>query len=161
MVGLLSEPECRAAAILATLAIDIPAVMLRWPGLVEIESRSRGGAKIKPFSNDVQTALELARQRLAVFTPPLEMATEHILLGLVAADHEVSVWLRQRGLDPDVLEVEIRNLYGYPLEVKKGEQGEEKAESSLGARVPRLACPTVFSALLDKPAVAPNPSNDD
>ena len=52
-------------------------------------------------------------QRLAVLPQPLELATEHILLGLAAADHEVSVWLRQRGLDPDALEAEIRKLYGY------------------------------------------------
>ncbi len=34
----------------------------------------------------------------------------------MAADHEVSVWLRQRGLDPDALEAEIRRLYGCNLE---------------------------------------------
>jgi thiamine-phosphate pyrophosphorylase len=41
------------------------------------------------------------------------LATEHLLLGLAAADHEVSVWLRQRGLDPQALDAEIHKLYGY------------------------------------------------
>ncbi len=116
LVGLLGEPECRAAAMLARLAVDIPAVCRRWPGLVEAKPPSREGAARKPFSQEVELSFELARQRLAVLPQPLELATEHILLGLAAADHEVSAWLRQRGLDPDVLEAEILKLYGYQVE---------------------------------------------
>ena len=61
-------------------------------------------------------SLRLATDRLAGLPQPLELATEHILLGLAAADHEVAVWLRQRGVDPDRLEAEIRKLYGCQVE---------------------------------------------
>ena len=43
LVGLLSEPECRAATMLARLAIDIPAVRQRWPGLTQRRSPAAMG----------------------------------------------------------------------------------------------------------------------
>lgn len=122
LVGLLSEPECRAATMLARLAIDIPAIRQRWPKLTQDDPPPQRGEK-KPFSKEVERSLELAQQRLAVLPQPLELATEHILLGLAAADHEVSAWLRQRGLDPDALEEEIRKLYGCQWETA-GDEGE-------------------------------------
>ena len=112
LVGLLAEPECRAAAMLARFAIDLPAICQRWPALTETEPLPGGVRRKKSFSRDVEVSLQLARERLAAFPQPLEMATEHILLGLTAADHEVSVWLRQQGIDPDVLGAEILSLYG-------------------------------------------------
>ena len=54
--------------------------------------------------------------RSARFSPRRpELATEHLLLGLVSADHEVAVWLRQCGLDPNAIEAEIRRFHGYEL----------------------------------------------
>ena len=116
LVGLLSEPECRAARMLAGMSVDIPAVRQRWPGLAEDSTPSHEGPPKKPFSREVEFSLQLARQRLAAFPQPLELATEHILLGLAAADHEVAQWLRQRGLDPKQLEATIHGLYGHPWE---------------------------------------------
>ena len=72
------------------------------------------------LSDEVELSLELARQRLADLPQPLELATEHILLGLAAADHEVAAWLRQQGLDPDALEAEIHRLYGRERDEAKG-----------------------------------------
>ena len=92
---------------LARFAIDLPAVRRRWPTLAETEPPSGGEEPKKLLARDVQVSLQLARQWLATFPQPLEMATEHLLLGLTAADHEVSVWLRQQGLDPDLLATEI------------------------------------------------------
>jgi thiamine-phosphate pyrophosphorylase len=112
LVGLLAEPECRAAAMLTRFAIDLPAIRHRWPALAETEPLPGGVRRKKSFSRDVEVSLQLARERLAAFPQPLEMATEHILLGLTAADHEVSVWLRQQGIDPDMLGAEILSLYG-------------------------------------------------
>ena len=71
----------------------------------------------KPFSAEVELSLRLAADRLNGLPQPLELATEHLLLGLAAADHEVAVWLRQRGVDPDRLEAEIRRLYGCQAEM--------------------------------------------
>jgi thiamine-phosphate pyrophosphorylase len=65
---------------------------------------------------------------------PLELATEHILLGLATADHEVSAWLRQKGLTPDAIEEEIFRLYGYqkepipiPIEIAFPSESEDTA----------------------------------
>ncbi len=138
LVGLLWEPECRAARILTRFAVDLPAVRRRWPKLAQTEPPSEGVGRRKPFSQEVEVSLQLARQRLAIFPQPLEMATEHILLGLAAADHEVSLWLRQQGLDPDVLEAEILKLYGcqsqpWPHEEQiTGEGGRGKGEGETG-----------------------------
>ena len=109
LLGLLGE-ECRAATILARLAIDLPTVRQQWPKMVDNSSQTQRGAR--PFSAKVELSLQSACSRLTSFPHPLELATEHILLGLVATDHEVSAWLRERGLDPDKLEAEILELHG-------------------------------------------------
>jgi len=58
------------------------------------------------------------------------MATEHLLLGLMATDHEVAVWLREQGLHPDKLEAEIYELYGHaaqPLDIDwRGEAANDE-----------------------------------
>ena len=133
LVGLLWEPECRAATMLARLAIDLPAVRQRWPGLTQSDPPPQWGEK-KHFSKEVELSLRLAQERLAMLPRPLELATEHILLGLAAADHEVSLWLRQRGLDPDVLEAEIRKLYGYSVEGDAGRGTGDEGENAPGLR---------------------------
>ena len=93
LVGLLGEPECRAAAMLARLAVDIPAVCRRWPGLVEAKPPSREGAARKPFSQEVELSFELARQRLAVLLSRWNQPNTS--LGL-RRRHEASAWLRAR-----------------------------------------------------------------
>jgi thiamine-phosphate pyrophosphorylase len=113
LLGLLAEPECRAATMLARCQIDTAAVCVRWPEVVCGGPTCGETPRPLPLSADVQVSLQLACGRLADFPQPLELATEHLLLGLAAADHEVSVWLRQRGLDPQALEAEIHKLYGY------------------------------------------------
>ncbi len=112
LLGLLAEPECRAAMMLSRAAIDVQAVRQRWPEITEKISRPDGG--VRQFSVDVELSLRNAVARSTAFPRPVELATEHLLLGLAAADHEVSTWLRQKGLDPDALEAEICKLHGYP-----------------------------------------------
>jgi len=116
LLGLLAEPECRAATMLARCKIDTAAVRARWPEVVCGGPTYGEPPRSLPFSADVQVSLQFACDRLADFPQPLELATEHLLLGLAAADHEVSVWLRQRGLDPQALDAEIHKLYGYSTE---------------------------------------------
>jgi thiamine-phosphate pyrophosphorylase len=57
----------------------------------------------------------LACERLDFLPRRPELATEHLLLGLVLANHEVGVWLAERGLHPDPIEAEIRALYGFTV----------------------------------------------
>ena len=130
LVGLLSEPECRAAIMLAMHGVDIPAVCQQWPVLERSEQtppRCNGGelpandtphggvSQRRVLSPDVEDSIQAACDRLDFLPRPLELSTEDLLLGLVAGDHEVSAWLRQRGLDPDAIEVEIRQMHGYTV----------------------------------------------
>ncbi len=124
LLGLLAEPECRAAAMLARHQIDAQRVRDRWPELIPCEPEPSPA-----FSFDVEFSLRVAIERLAEYPQPLELATEHVLLGLAAADHELSLWLGQQGVDPDALEAEIHKLYGHcpgplPLENLPLEQPE-------------------------------------
>ncbi|MEN6449945.1 MAG: thiamine phosphate synthase, partial [Thermoguttaceae bacterium] len=112
LLGLLGEPECRAAVMLAQAGVTIPSVQTRWPGLKERCPPGEGGVRSNPLDADVEMSLRLAVCRLAGDRRPVQLATEHLLLGLAAADHEVAIWLRQQGVDPDRLETEIRRLYG-------------------------------------------------
>jgi len=130
LVGLLSESECRAAVMLAKHGVDIPAVCQKWPTLVPPSpktSQCNGGESLAddsphggdfcriPLSSDVECSIQAACDRLDFLPRRPELATEHLLLGLVSADHDVAIWLRQRGFDPDSLEAEIRRLLGFEI----------------------------------------------
>ena len=128
LVGLLAEPECRAAEMLARLAVDLPGVRRQWPKLAADTALPGGNGRQSPLSLDVQYSLRLASERLRFLPKPVELATEHVLLGLAAADHGVSAWLREQGLDPHALESEIRSLYGYPPQDDSGQRIEERKD---------------------------------
>lgn len=131
LLGLLSEPECRAAIFLAKQQVDIAAVRRRWPGLFEKSTPPRWGGDSRLFAEDVRRSVQLTQQLLAFLPQPLELATEHLLLGLAAADHDVSVWLREKGVDPYALEADIRKLHGYLVE-----EPDASSESSLAWESP-------------------------
>ena len=57
------------------------------------------------------TKLDELLARLHEQPRPPVLATEHLLLGLAAAGHEVALWLQEQGVDPDRLETEIRRHY--------------------------------------------------
>ncbi len=114
LLGLLAESECRAAIMLASHGIDRMAVRRRWGELAPRRIPSEGGEAIPGrFSDDLWWTFFAASERLREYPQPLELATEHLLLGLVAAEHEVSAWLQDQGLDPDTLEAEVHRLYGH------------------------------------------------
>ncbi len=116
LLGLLSEPECRAAAMLTRVGVDISVVRKQWTALTHNSPSEEGHVRQKLFSSDLVCSFQLASERLACLPQPLELTTEHILLGLTAADHDVAAWLRRQGIDPDSLAAEIRNLHGFPAE---------------------------------------------
>ena len=116
LLGLLSEPECRAAAMLTRVGVDISVVRKQWTALMHNGPSEEGCVRRKLFSSDLVCSFQLASERLACLPQPLELTTEHILLGLTAADHDVAVWLRRQGIDPDSLAAEIRNLHCFPAE---------------------------------------------
>lgn len=154
LLGLLTESECRAALALAERGIDQQAVLRRWPELTRFpnrypaweqpdcpQPRPAEGTAIHRFSHDVRASVVAARQQLLGYREPVILATEHLLLGLAAAEHQVGEWLRQQGIDPHQIEREISRQYGYspdrwpepgtpPLELPADEAG---CEEGLGA----------------------------
>ena len=100
LVGLLSESECRAAVMLQKQGVDIAAVCQKWPTLTpatEVPPLGNGGGQPPnisspgkksrgiPFSPDVEDAIQLACDHLDFLPRRPELATEHLLLGLVLA----------------------------------------------------------------------------
>lgn len=108
LLGLLAEEECRAAQMLLTRGVGQAQVKERWPSL----QPSANGAR-RDFSPAVAAAINTAVDRLWAYPRPLALATEHLLLGLVAAPGETADWLAEHGLRADELEKQIHDLYGH------------------------------------------------
>ena len=113
LLGLLAEPECRAALLLAARGIGVEQVRGRWPDLAPLEA---GVTPAAPrLSAEVIEAMLAARSRLADYPQPLELATEHLLLGLAAGPNEVAEWFAAQGFDVQQLEAEIHQLAGHEI----------------------------------------------
>jgi thiamine-phosphate pyrophosphorylase len=110
LLGLLAEPECRAALMLARFEVDDMAARRRFPTLKELPNPAIDS---RPFSACWSACLSAAEDLLVEYPRPLELATEHLLLGLVATDNDVSRWLAERGLAADALEAEVHRLSGH------------------------------------------------
>lgn len=113
MLGLLSEPDCRAARMLGDIGVETVVVLDRWPHLVSLPPEDYLPISGRRWSDEVQMALAAATTCFADYPKPLELATEHLLLGIASTQTEVAAWLRQRGLQRDQLEREIHRLYGH------------------------------------------------
>ena len=144
LLGLLAEAECRAAIVMAGHGIDAAGVKNRWPEL----KRHPAGAPPPGLSADVRESLSAAVARLHEHPKDLILATEHLLLGLAAADHETGQWLRRQGVDPDSLERDIQAQYGHtpgPLPAEEPETLELPPESE-------------FDRAVEEDAAEPTPS---
>ncbi|NQT36421.1 MAG: thiamine phosphate synthase [Planctomycetes bacterium] len=142
LLGLLEETETRAAGVLAECHIDPETVERRWPTSppssppadsnspirpASVEPRSLENVEPQSLENVVarlRATLAAAIRRLAPRRPWV-LATEHLLLGLVAADHEVGRWLHAHGLDADTLEREIHPYDGSSTDLFPAEPLEE------------------------------------
>ncbi len=142
LLGLLSESECRAAAMLARHGVTPATVRRRWPQL----KRRRGRAAL-PDANEPRLPATLrhcvvnALARLPTQGPSLTVATEHLLLGLTSGDEEVALWLREQGLDPDALAREIETLYGVSRETVPMPDAEANGAAA-AAEVGRISNPS-------------------
>ncbi len=135
LLGLLAEPECRAAQILERFQVDSATVRSRWTHLSERDTTPDQPSR---FSSDLHSAIQLACERLCDLPQPLPLATEHLLLGLATLESEVSVWLREQGLDVDTLKAEIFRIYGQmpgPLEVDEDIESPSRAKDSQDASI--------------------------
>lgn len=139
LIGLLCEPDCRAARMLSDVGVETVMVLDRWPDLVSLPADDLLPLVGRRWSEEVQMAVAAAENLLADYPKPLELATEHLLLGIAATETEVAAWLRQRGLHRDQLEREIHRLYGHqpgPLVVDwsevSGRAGSEPTDARAG-----------------------------
>lgn len=109
LLGLLSEAECPAALLLAKHAICPETVSQNWPNLVRL--------KVQPglprLSSEVQASLAAVRRRWRDIPDTLVLSTEHLLLGLLLVEHVTGLWLQAQGIDPEALEGDIHQRYGY------------------------------------------------
>ncbi|MCE9608368.1 MAG: thiamine phosphate synthase [Planctomycetia bacterium] len=113
LLGLLSEPECRAAKVLEAAAIDEETIHRRWPEAEVRDSAKPGIAgAVRPLSLELENAFHGAILRLDENPRTCQLATEHLLLGLATDDGDVGLWLRDRGVNPDAMEAEICDRYG-------------------------------------------------
>ncbi len=142
LLGLLAESECRAAITLARHGIDTSGVCGRWPEMTPCESPVGGReGRLGLLSLELQELLDTARRRMAEYADPV-LATEHLLLELVAAESEVGTWLREQGLQPEALEAEIQRVYGYdpnplPLEELADEEPRSPVEGERAEDIPQ------------------------
>ncbi len=155
LLGLLTQSECRAAILLHEHGIDARRVCQRFPTLrrqgagpdalapVSLNSPEPASATSAPagpyrLSREVEWAWRLAAARLADCPQPIVFGTEHVLLALACGDHEVSQWLRQEGIDPDMLDAQLHQQYGcylaergeadlQPLDIPDDETADESA----------------------------------
>jgi thiamine-phosphate pyrophosphorylase len=109
LAGLLDESECRAARMLNERGVDLAAIRQKWAELTQTVA----GDVAKSFSPAVESAFRAAERRLWDYPQPLQLATEHILLGVLAGESDVASWLRAYGLEVDTLEQEIHRLAGH------------------------------------------------
>jgi len=118
LLGLLAEEECRAALILGRSGVDTEAVTAKWPdsqpGTPREPSHPADVAPtLPPLSPEVERAIHEAAGKLREYDDAVPLATEHLLLGLVAVEGPVAAWLRERGLEPESLRAEIEARYGH------------------------------------------------
>ena len=111
LVGLLDEPEYRAAQFLAQHGVDLLAVCDKWNTLTPVDRFDPD--RSERFSGPLELALQAAERLLWDYPQPLSLATEHVLLGLVANESDVATWLREHGLSAELLEAEIHRAAGH------------------------------------------------
>ncbi len=129
LLGLLAEPECRAALLLAQCDVDPAAVHRRFPTLARLEPPRL--ERTGQFSKELIGCFKMLEGLLVDYPRPLFLATEHVLLGIVAAKNEASVWLEDCGLRADALEAQVHRLSGHqpgPLPMDSGAEGNDESD---------------------------------
>ncbi|HTU24281.1 MAG TPA: thiamine phosphate synthase [Pirellulales bacterium] len=111
LLGLLAEPECRAAVLAAARGVDKPGVLARWPAVEAVAPSPT--SRVERLSAQLHEVLAIAEEHLAEYPQPHVLATEHLLLGLAAGHNEVAEWLTSRGWDTANLAAEIDRLAGH------------------------------------------------
>ncbi|GAB4130731.1 MAG: hypothetical protein Kow0040_09070 [Thermogutta sp.] len=113
LLGLLEEGECRAAITLRECGIDRARLLAEWPDLRRSSIPPPPyDAPLPPLHPDLQAGLAAIDALVDWGDWPAILSTEHLLLGLAAADHAVGAWLRSHGVDPEEILQRIHARYG-------------------------------------------------
>ncbi len=180
LLGLLNESECRAALILARNSISEDDVMARWPELAELQVPATGHAETASAESvgspghvqselvagseiaaetELQLVMATAAELLADFPQPQPVATEHLLLGLVAGDLHAGRWLREQGVEPAALVAEFRAQLGIdnsPLSVDWADESETEQTPPAPANATQTESPAETRSETSQPENASN-----
>jgi thiamine-phosphate pyrophosphorylase len=132
LLGLLDEPECRAALLLAQIGVDSGTAQSRFADLTS--GVSPDSERLERPTRDWTRCLDAGQDRLFEYPRPLTLATEHLLLCIMSADNEVSRWLGERGLTSAALEAEVHRLSGHrpgPLPIDADDASAELPPDSV------------------------------
>ncbi|MGQ9505359.1 MAG: thiamine phosphate synthase [Thermogutta sp.] len=137
LMGLLAEPECRAAVILRSLGIDEETVLRRWPELRRICEPPVVTLDATPaFHTEADSLFQAVDMYMDWGDWPPIISTEHLLLGLAAGNQSVAEWLREMGLCFQDLLNQILERYGTASRWRSPEITPEslgpEAEKGLG-----------------------------
>jgi thiamine-phosphate pyrophosphorylase len=153
LLGLLAEPECRAALVLARHEVDADLVRSQFPSL---RSAAASAANDLPLqdSRAWSACIRAVEDLLVEYPRPLELATEHLLLGLIAIDNDVARWLAERGLAAEALEAEVHRLSGHqpgplPLDPLDDEPELTPAEVAENVMIARSSRPVAGESLAE------------
>lgn len=117
LLGVLAESESRGADILRQHAVTDASVLARWPNLKRCAEQSDPQEQSEgAVAAHYRAGLRGVEDVLFDFPRPIEIATEHLLLGLLLAQDPVSEWLSQQGLSAEALADDIRRWLGWELD---------------------------------------------
>ena len=128
LLGLLAESECRAAQWLRARGCDQAVVLARYP---ELERQAGEDAGTTPPLGWLRPLLHAADAQFMTMPRPHTVASEHLLLGLLAADTAVADWLDPAGKGQGEIAAEIANRQGLALASSgsRSESGQELEEA--------------------------------
>ncbi|QGJ70411.1 Thiamin-phosphate pyrophosphorylase [Planctomycetales bacterium 10988] len=140
LLGLFDQPECKAARLLSEAKIDQSCILDTWSSHKDLEKPTFAVEQPKAFfhwefTTEVEDALQRVESHLWAMPQPLELATEHLLFGLLLTEGKLSQWLLEQGLSRESVEAEVQQTQGYdptPIDIDWLEDvpSQEKISSS-------------------------------
>ena len=103
LMGMLAEPELRGAALLAEHGVDAAAIHKHWPELQPRGSNGRDGDTPHHWARELRVAMREAADQFGDLSPPLALASEHLLLGILICGGEAAEFLTAHGVDPQAI----------------------------------------------------------